>query len=729
MLDEGGTQVSSSNGSAKPPSLDGKSVASGTTFALDEKESLRPDDSASVKATEDEDAFLPSSTDLPGSRTGSDEDVRAFRDQLREISSMNPARQVAPPQTFGRGDIPAQGVLYVPPQGSGVGVVPGSVHHAMSPDQPLQSPPDIKLLEALESPKDRIMVLKLEQDIVDFVKDAKESSMKLPQTNAFYRMLAHRLADYYMLGHIVDESTMAVQIYKTPSCRLPPPLTGIATPSTAASTPPPGAQQMKILRRGMDAAGRPSTNGSKNPSKTTSENGDSGNDDERKSKAPATREEREARYEAARKRIMGTAKPAESPEQLVEKGNSRSSSAAGKRGNRRRQRADRDDDFEARSAYYPTPMAPNGHQAAAYGFQPVVDSHAQHFQHLPYNSQDATGVYQQYGSPPGHAWPNKGFNPQQGTSQWVQNQTSGYDMTGEFQRVVSFQQPSMTMPSSNNQSTFNPAYGQQYGASMQQNWPQQSAHVQGYPQQNTPSYPQSPLNRPPSSSHTFHANQPYAFGQLPSQTFPGRPANNLEHPIPGSYKGKHFNPQSQAFVPGQANGTNGRPHVSQGQPSNYPSYGPAFGVSPPLQWQNPMPAQHHPAVTNAPSARPPNQQMTHPLPQPVFPRQPSPNMPLPAKPETTSPKTTDMNYNGPPIVSSTPSNSNHNSIAKWGTPASLPAKPPPSAETYDSSKLAQPQRPTSGSNRVVNTMPSFGSMPPMAGFGMNGQAIQSSRRA
>ena len=41
----------------KPPSLDGKSITSGTTFALDEKESLRPDDSASVKAAEDDDTF------------------------------------------------------------------------------------------------------------------------------------------------------------------------------------------------------------------------------------------------------------------------------------------------------------------------------------------------------------------------------------------------------------------------------------------------------------------------------------------------------------------------------------------------------------------------------------------------------------------------------------------------------------------------------------------------
>ena len=33
--------------------------------------------------------------------------------------------------------------------------------------------PDEKLLEALESPKDRIFLLRLEQDVIEFVKDSK----------------------------------------------------------------------------------------------------------------------------------------------------------------------------------------------------------------------------------------------------------------------------------------------------------------------------------------------------------------------------------------------------------------------------------------------------------------------------------------------------------------------------------------------------------------------------
>jgi hypothetical protein len=67
----------------KPPSLDGKSITSGTTFALDEKESLRPDDSASVKAAEDDDTFSGMGSIVAGSRIGSEAAGRAYRAQAQ----------------------------------------------------------------------------------------------------------------------------------------------------------------------------------------------------------------------------------------------------------------------------------------------------------------------------------------------------------------------------------------------------------------------------------------------------------------------------------------------------------------------------------------------------------------------------------------------------------------------------------------------------------------------
>jgi hypothetical protein len=96
--------------------------------------------------------------------------------------------------------------------------------------------PDEKLLEALQSQRDRVWVLKLEQDIIDFIGQSKsvsrlssksltanrEATLTLPQCNAFYRMLAHKLADYYKLDHSVDHTATgaAVVITRTAQSRM-----------------------------------------------------------------------------------------------------------------------------------------------------------------------------------------------------------------------------------------------------------------------------------------------------------------------------------------------------------------------------------------------------------------------------------------------------------------------------------------------------------------------------
>lgn len=167
--DESATQLSSSDDSAKPPSLDGKSVASITTFAMDEKESLRPDDSASVLAIEDDDTY---STSAVGSRLSSETGARAFRDQLLEITSRGPAlRQSGPTSRPDSTTNAPMGTLYVPPPIGSSAALPGYVQPPTSSGRPEDVLPDAKLLEALNNPRDRIWVLKLEQDIIDFVKD------------------------------------------------------------------------------------------------------------------------------------------------------------------------------------------------------------------------------------------------------------------------------------------------------------------------------------------------------------------------------------------------------------------------------------------------------------------------------------------------------------------------------------------------------------------------------
>ena len=176
-LDDDQTQVSST--STKPASLDGKSATSGTAFALDEKESLRPDDSASVKAAEEEDFYSGPASGTANSRVGSEAGSRAFRDQFYEISERigpSPHRS----NVITRRVIP--GILEEGQQVSLAPLVPLIASNTIpgTPAITTNGPsftyqyqePDEKLFEALESPKDRFFLLQLEETIIKFVQDS-----------------------------------------------------------------------------------------------------------------------------------------------------------------------------------------------------------------------------------------------------------------------------------------------------------------------------------------------------------------------------------------------------------------------------------------------------------------------------------------------------------------------------------------------------------------------------
>jgi len=241
--------------------------------------------------------------------------------------------------------------------------------------------------------------------------------------------------------------------------------------------------------------------------------------------------------------------------------------------------------------------------------------------------------------------------------------------------------------------------------------------------------PSNYASRPTSSSSHVRGNQPYAYGQLPSQTFPGRPPNNLEHPLPGSYKSKHFNPQSQSFIPGQPSSTAIQHFDPHGSSSSATGYNGAFAMPNAAVRQvsshshaSPFGSPHHSAASAA-------QPMMHPLPQPVFPRQPSPNLPLPAKPGMQASMAQQYPQLQPQGVVG-----NSSSISKWGAPASLPAKPPPPAEPYDPNRYQQLQRQpsynTAASARLPNGgVPSFGAISPVVGgITVNGSGGQQNRR-
>ncbi|KAI5304580.1 hypothetical protein KEM56_006303, partial [Ascosphaera pollenicola] len=303
----------------KLKSPDTNSMASTTTCTMDEKESLRPDDSASVKATEDD-------------------------DNMSTTLSTN---------------IPRSGESF-PLQQNSVNGGPFSTH-----GYPLD--PDEKLIDAMNSPKDRLLVLQLEKRIIDFIRSSNEQSLELPPSNAFGRLLAHKLGDYYHLTHFVDVTS--VRLHRTPYCRLPTPLSVLV--ANNSKTPPPTAPPMKIMRRAPCANSAPGSGAASSaPSKATSEaeGDDAGSSSEAlsaKDRAALSREEREAKYQAARERIFRDFPESRSPSSNDRANDSSQSSSGNGRRKEAKQKTPHDDSFDARSeynVYYPGIHFPPGQQ-------------------------------------------------------------------------------------------------------------------------------------------------------------------------------------------------------------------------------------------------------------------------------------------------------------------------------------------------------------------------------
>nr|KAF6419916.1 cAMP regulated phosphoprotein 21 [Molossus molossus] len=69
--------------------------------------------------------------------------------------------------------------------------------------------------------RDRMILLKMEQEIMDFIGDNNNHYKKFPQMSSYQRMLVHRVAAYFGLDHNVDQTGKSVIINKTSSTRIP----------------------------------------------------------------------------------------------------------------------------------------------------------------------------------------------------------------------------------------------------------------------------------------------------------------------------------------------------------------------------------------------------------------------------------------------------------------------------------------------------------------------------
>ncbi|XP_072859930.2 cAMP-regulated phosphoprotein 21 isoform X3 [Pogona vitticeps] len=70
------------------------------------------------------------------------------------------------------------------------------------------------------NPRDRMILLKMEQEIIDFISDNCNHYKKFPQMSSYQRMLVHRVAAYFGMDHNVDQTGKSVIINKTSNMRI-----------------------------------------------------------------------------------------------------------------------------------------------------------------------------------------------------------------------------------------------------------------------------------------------------------------------------------------------------------------------------------------------------------------------------------------------------------------------------------------------------------------------------
>ncbi|KAJ5145543.1 uncharacterized protein N7515_000107 [Penicillium bovifimosum] len=673
-----------STSSTKMTSFDSKSLASVTTFAMDEKDSVRPDDSASVQAIDEDESLSGHVSGTANSMAGSESGSRVFRDQYRDDIPKGSRGILAVPSLF-NGAQPANGKIPVDSVANNFvvaanpdGIEDGQTLHGF----PLE--PDEKLLEAMKSPKDRLLILQLEEKIRYFIKDSEEQSLELPPSNAFGRLLGHKLGDYYHLTHFVDHNVASVRLHRTPFCRLPPPLSDVH--AACSITPPTAVPAMKIMRRNDGGQSEDSIGGSSNPSKANSEAGDSGTDGRygsssgntpAKDRMALTREEREAKYHEVRERIFRDFTDSAKSDPAIGDSNpnmSRSSSTTGRKKNQR-QRTPHDDSFEVRSqfnAYYP------GMQYGSNG-------------PMPYNAPVHETSYQNqvpYLVGPGVPPPSGGYMPSSqngsfhagqmnmnmagaGAPQYPVTMSPQMATNGPWQGNVPQQSPYSGYAAMNQQAAMNQPPSNQSSPAMNNyalpnampnampyqqpnsNWnsPPFSANFQQSPQQRNgppvqwPNYSQQSMapnmppnmnpNMGPGTGHNMGSNMQSNVGAYPYAQYPGHHMNPAIQNSNGfyatmHYSRSHFNPQTRSFIPGGA--PLGR-HSNKGQ-HTMQSYS---NMQPGVQ-------QHWNGHADAPS------------------------------------RPMDSNPAGMPNRAHI---GTRDSIAKWGTPSHLPAKPPPSEVPSD----------------------------------------------
>ncbi|KAF9909084.1 R3H domain-containing protein 1 [Linnemannia zychae] len=146
------------------------------------------------------------------------------------------------------------------------------------------------LVNALKNRQERIFLLKLDREFCSFINNPSQPQLEFPTLNGYYRMMVHKVANYFKLTRIVDASQKII-LFKTETSAIPP----LRISDLAEEEDEQPVKMMKVLKRNP---GRPSS-GSATP--------DGSSEPERK---PMSIKEREEAYAKARARIFQEEVPA-----------------------------------------------------------------------------------------------------------------------------------------------------------------------------------------------------------------------------------------------------------------------------------------------------------------------------------------------------------------------------------------------------------------------------------
>ncbi|KAI9302704.1 single-stranded nucleic acid binding R3H [Cunninghamella echinulata] len=72
------------------------------------------------------------------------------------------------------------------------------------------------IIELLSKPAERLFLLKLEQDLIQFVKNHQMYRLDLPGMNSYQRLMIHKVAPYFNLSHFYDPARQAIFLCKNP---------------------------------------------------------------------------------------------------------------------------------------------------------------------------------------------------------------------------------------------------------------------------------------------------------------------------------------------------------------------------------------------------------------------------------------------------------------------------------------------------------------------------------